>query len=336
MENRKLLTAILAFLLLLAIGTIGYRQIEGDKWSYFDGFFMTVITLATVGYNETHPLTNSGRVFTVCLLLIGAGVMAYTLSSLVQFVIDGKFREIWGKRLMKEKIRMMKNHYVLCGAGNTGLVVAEELMRKRFPFIVIDSNAKIVEELREAEIPVIEGDATLDEVLLCAGLEKATGLVTALPHDADNVFVTLTAKGINQNLFVISTASKTESIPKLKRAGANYVVSPNIIAGARMATVIMRPTVIDFLDTTISGDNQSLQMEEFMIQPRSFLEKKALKDAEIRQRSGAIIVSVKRGNKSVINPEPTYVFESGDIMIVLGDLSQISKIGDLASGSSRV
>ncbi|MBF0498922.1 MAG: potassium channel protein [Candidatus Riflebacteria bacterium] len=334
MQKRPLLTALFLFVLLLGIGTFGYRFIEGSEWTNLDGLYMTVITLATVGYGEVHPLSSNGRIFTICLLLLGGGLMAYTVSSLAQFILEGKLRELWGKRRMKDRIKGMKNHYILCGAGNTGLAVASELVRKNIPFVVIDNNAKVVEELIEEDVPTIEGDATLDEILLESGLERASGLVSSLPHDADNVFVSLTAKGINPHIFIVSTASKIESVSKLKRAGANYVVSPNIIAGTRMASVLVRPSVVDFLDATMAGEDHGLQMEEIRIYRESYLDTKALKDADIRRRSGAIIVSVKKAERSIINPEPTYVFESGDILIVLGDRDQIGKMCELASGKT--
>ncbi|MBI3038478.1 TrkA family potassium uptake protein [bacterium] len=236
---------------------------------------------------------------------------------------------------MKERIKQLNCHYIICGAGNTGMVVAHEMKKKNLEFVIVDSNPKVVEELYKQEILVLEGDATLDEVLLEAGLQKASALVSALPHDADNVFVALTAKGINSTLFVVSTATITESVSKLKRAGADYVVSPNIIGGVRMASVIIRPSVVDFLDATMAGIDRALQMEEFQIRENSYLSGKALKDSDLRRRSGAIIVSVKRAEKSTINPEPTYVFEAGDILIVLGDHDQISKIGELATNSAK-
>ncbi|MFZ2960933.1 MAG: potassium channel protein [Candidatus Ozemobacteraceae bacterium] len=332
MQKRQIFTALFLFSLLLFIGTFGYRIIEGQVWTYFDGLYMTVITLGTVGFGEVHPLSTNGRIFTILLLFMGVGLMAYAVTAIAQFVIEGKLRELWGKRRMKDRINAMKGHYILCGAGNTGLAVASELGRKGVSFVVVDNNAKVVEELLEEELPTIEGDATLDEILLEAGLERAVGLVSSLPHDADNVFVTLTAKGINPNIFIVSTASKIESVSKLKRAGANYVVSPNIMAGARMASVLMRPSVVDFLDATLAGEDHGLQMEEIRISPRSYLDAKALKDADIRRRSGAIIVSVKKAERSIINPEPTYVFEVGDILIVLGDRDQIGKMCELASG----
>ncbi len=320
---------------MLGIGALGYRLVEGSSWTLLDGLFMTVITLTTVGFGEVHPLSPQGRIFTIILIVFGAGLMAYTITAGAQFVLEGKLREIWGKRRMKDTIRGMKSHFIICGAGKTGMVVIHELIRRKTPLVVIDSDPKIVSELFEQQIPAIEGDATIDEVLVEAGLENACALVATLPHDADNVFVALTAKGLNQKIFVVSTAAKIESVPKLKRAGANYVVSPNIIAGARLASVLMRPTVVDFLDATMAGQDQELQMEEFHIVRGSYLDGKALKDADVRRRSGAIIVSVRRGEKNVINPEPAYVFEPGDTLVVLGNIDQITKMGDLASHSSN-
>ncbi|HQG28922.1 MAG TPA: NAD-binding protein, partial [Candidatus Ozemobacteraceae bacterium] len=291
---------------------------------------------ATVGYGEVHPLSPAGRLFTILLLITGAGLMAYTVTALGQFVVEGKLREIWGKRRMKDRINGLKHHFIVCGAGNTGLAVVHNLLGKQTPIVVIDSNPKVVEELIEEQIPAIEGDATADETLIEGGLKRAAGLVTALPHDADNVFVTLTAKGINPDVFVVSTAGQLESAPKLKRAGANYVVTPAIIAGARMAAVLMRPSVVDFVDATMAGDDQGLQMEEFRIKDGSFLAQKALKDSDIRKRSGAIIVSVRRGEKTIINPEPGYVFDAGDILVALGTSEQVMRIGELATIPEKV
>ncbi|HEY9071581.1 MAG TPA: potassium channel protein [Candidatus Ozemobacteraceae bacterium] len=331
MDSRRFFTTLASFALLLALGTVGYRLIEGPQWTALDGLFMTVITLATVGYGEVHPLSPAGRMFTIVLLITGAGLMAYTVTALGQFVVEGKLRELWGKRRMKDRILGFKHHYIVCGAGNTGLVVIHNLRAKQIPVVVIDSNPKVVEELLEQEIPAIEGDATADETLISAGLKAASGLVTALPYDADNVFVTLTAKGINPEVFVVSTADAIESVQKLKRAGSNYVVTPAVIAGARMASVLIRPSVVDFVDATMAGDDQGLQMEEFRIREASFLAQKALKDADLRRRSGAIIVSVRRGDRTTINPEPNFVFDPGDILVALGTSEQVARIGELAS-----
>ncbi|OIP21137.1 hypothetical protein AUK22_11995 [bacterium CG2_30_54_10] len=331
MQKRKILSGIVPFLLLLTVGTVGYRLTEGPGWSLLDCIYMTVITLATVGYGEVHNLSPEGRVFTIFLIFIGAGLMAYTVSALAQFFVEGGLRDLLGRRRMREDIKSLKGHYIICGAGDTGWVVAENLRRHQTPVVLVDLEPKIVQELIGEDYLAIEGDATADEVLADAGLDRAAGLVAALPHDADNVFVALTAKGINPNVFVVCTATKIESVPKLKRAGANYVVSPNITAANRMASVLMRPSVVDFLDATLGGDDQDLQMDEFRIQPKSYLDAIALKDAGIRRRSGAIIVSVKREGKSVINPDPVFVFQGGDILVILGNRDQINKMGELAT-----
>ncbi|MBF0544647.1 MAG: potassium channel protein [Candidatus Riflebacteria bacterium] len=333
MKN-KIFIPLVLFVCLVLFGTIGYRIIEGNDWSYFDGLYMTLITITTVGFGETHPLSTSGRILTLFLLLSGCGLMAFTLSAVVQFILEGKVQELWGRKRMKHQIKSMGNHYIICGAGDTGRAVISELFRKAMPFVVIDSDPKVCEELMESSIPAIEGDATVEEVLLEAGLKKAIGLVTALPHDADNVFVALTARGISPDIFVASTTSKIESASKLKRAGANYVISPNVIAGARMAAVLVRPSVVDFLDATMAGEDHALQMEEIRVVASSLLTGKSIKDADIRKRSGAIIVSVRKDHARIINPEPSYVFESGDILIVLGDSEQIYKMCELAGSQT--
>lgn len=331
MQKRKLVSALVALVLLLTTGTLGYRIIEGPEWTLLDGLFMTVITLATVGFSETHPLSPQGRVFTIVLILLGAGLMAYLVTTLAQFVVEGGLRDLLGRRRMRERIKSLHHHYIVCGAGDTGWVVADYLRRHQAPVVLVDIEPKTVQSLVDEGFIALEGDATADEILVEAGLERAAGLVAALPHDADNVFVALTAKGINPHVFVVSTATKIESVSKLKRAGVNYVVSPNITAANRMASVLMRPSVVDFLDATLAGDDSDLQMDEFRIQPGSALDNVALKDADLRRRSGAIIVSVKRQGKTMINPEPTHVFAGGDILVVMGTREQINKMGELAT-----
>ena len=312
------------------LGSVGYRFIEGPTWSFLDGLYMTVLTIFTVGYAEVHPLSDSGRLFTILLILAGVGDIAYIASSSAQFFFEGKLKEIWGVKRMQEKIKSLEEHYIICGAGKTAREIIKTL-KKSAPqkFVVIDVDKDRIRQLQDEEVFSIVGDATLDDTLISAGLDNAKGLVAALPTDADNVFVTLTAKGINQETFVVSKAEKVESIAKLKRAGADKVVSPNIIAGARMVAMLRRPSVVDFMDAALGGDNQALQMDEFRIQKQSFLENKALKDADIRGKSGAIIVAVRRDNENTINPEPTFVFQACDILVVLGTKEQIKNFSNL-------
>ncbi len=330
MKQNRLYYVIFGFFLVLICGTFTYRIIEGPHWSLLDGLFMTVITMFTVGYAEVHPLSDYGRVFTIFLIFTGGGFIAYIASSFAQLIFEGKLREIWGLKRMRDKINDLEKHYIICGAGKTSAEIIKSLGHTSpKQFVVIDINRATIQKLQEEDVFAIVGDATLDDTLIEAGLEKAAGLVSALPTDADNVFVTLTARGINNDVMIVAKAEKIESIAKLRRAGANKVVSPNIIAGARMAAMIHRPSVVDFMDAAMAGDNQAMQMEEFRVQKKSFLDEKALKDAEIRQRSGAIIVAVRRDNETIINPEPGYVFEGCDILVVLGTKEQISNFQKL-------
>jgi voltage-gated potassium channel len=233
---------------------------------------------------------------------------------------------------MKNRINELKDHYIICGAGKTAHEIIKSLSNSNpTNFVVIDIDRSHIQKLQEENIFAIEGDATTDSILIDAGIERAAGLAATLPTDADNVFVTLSAKGIKNDIFVVAKAERIESIAKLRRAGANKVVSPNIIAGARMAAMLHRPSVVDFVDSALAGDNQAMQMEEFRVQKQAFLSGKALKDAEIRQRSGAIIVAIRRESETIINPVPTYVFQPHDVLVVLGTKEQITNFATLTN-----
>ncbi|MDN5279260.1 MAG: voltage-gated potassium channel [Clostridiales bacterium] len=332
MSNRRLICLTVAFFTLILGGTFAYRLVEGQNWSILDGLFMTVITLFTVGYAEVHPLSDSGRILTIVLIFVGGGFMAYVASSLAQLIFEGKIREIWGLKRMKNRINELKDHYIICGAGKTAHEIIKSLSNSNpTNFVVIDIDRSHIQKLQEENIFAIEGDATTDSILIDAGIERAAGLAATLPTDADNVFVTLSAKGIKNDIFVVAKAERIESIAKLRRAGANKVVSPNIIAGARMAAMLHRPSVVDFVDSALAGDNQAMQMEEFRVQKQAFLSGKALKDAEIRQRSGAIIVAIRRESETIINPVPTYVFQPHDVLVVLGTKEQITNFATLTN-----
>lgn len=325
MIQQRLFNLSFALIFLLLGGTVSYRIVEGDHWTILDSLFMTVITLFTVGYSEVHPLSESGRMLTIFLIFLGGGFMAYAASSVAQMLFEGKIREIWGLKKMRNKINELNDHYIICGAGKTAQEIIKSL-RNSAPnqFVVIDIDRQRIEKMQQEGVYAIEGDATIDETLIEAGIERAAGLAVTLPTDADNLFVTLSAKGFKSDIFVVAKAEKIESIAKLRKAGANKVVSPNIIAGAKMASMLYRPSVVDFMDAALAGDSKAMQMEEFRIQKNSFLSGKALKDAEIRQRSGAIIVSVRRENETIVNPLPNFVFEPCDILVVLGTGEQIS------------
>lgn len=330
MEWRRIYYSSIGFIFLIFVGSLSFRVVEGPQWSFTDGLFMTIITLFTVGYSEVHPLTDSGKILSIIIILLGAGLMTYIASLFAQLIFEGKLKEIWGLKRMMERIAKLENHYIICGAGKTASEIIKSLSRTDSGnFVVIDTNRERILKLIDNNILAFQGDATHDNTLLDAGLNKATALVTTLPTDADNVFVTLTAKGINNDIRIVSKAEKVESIAKLRRAGASKVVSPNIIAGARMAAVIRKPSVVDFMEAAMAGDNQAMQIEEFRVQNGSYLEGKALKDAGIREKSGAIIVAAKSENKTTINPEPGYIFTVSDTLMVFGTKEQIEKFSSL-------
>lgn len=322
--QNRLIYLSLILVLLLTGGTISYRLIEGDKWTMLDGLFMTVITLSTVGYAEVHQLSANGRILTIALILLGGGFMAYTISLLAQMLFEGKIREIWGRKKMNNKISELKNHYIVCGAGKTAKEIIKSLSNTAPNlFVVIDIDSSRVEKLQEENIYAIEGDATVDEILISAGIERAAGLAATLPTDADNLFVTISAKAFKSDLFIVAKAEKIESISKLRKVGADKVVSPNIIAGALMASMLYKPSVVDFIDAAIAGDSNAMQLEEFRIQKSSYLDNKALIDAKIRKKSGAMIVAVRREAETIVNPLPTFVFKACDILVVFGTGEQI-------------
>ncbi len=332
MIQQRLLTLFFALTFLLLGGTISYRLVEGSHWSLLDGLFMTVITVFTVGYSEVHKLSESGRLLTIFLIFAGGGFMAYAASSLAQMIFEGKLKEIWGLKKMLNKIHELNDHFIICGAGKTANEIIKSL-KNNAPgnFVVIDIDRNRIEKLQQDGILAIEGDATVDNVLIEAGIERSSGIAVTLPTDADNVFVTLSARGFKSDIFVVAKAEKIESIAKLRKAGANKVVSPNIIAGARMASMLYRPSIVDFMDAALAGDSKAMQMEEFRIQKNSFLAGKALKDAEIRQRSGAIIVAVRREDETIVNPLPSFIFEPCDILVVFGTGEQIRNFLDLTT-----
>ncbi|MFZ5951677.1 MAG: potassium channel family protein [Candidatus Rifleibacteriota bacterium] len=332
MTNRKLIYIISVLLAILLGGSFSYQIVEGKSWSFLDGLFMTVITIFTVGYTEVHPLSDAGRVLTIMLIFVGVGFIGYIASSIAQLIFEGKIREIWGQQRMKNKINELKNHYIICGAGKTAHEIIKSLRSNSHnDFVVIDIDREVIVKLQAEDILAIEGDATNDNTLVEAGIERATGLAATLPTDADNVFVSLSAKGLKSDICIVAKAEKIESIAKLRKAGASKVVSPNIIAGARMAAMLHRPSVVDFMEAAIAGDNQAMQMEEFRIQKQSFLDNRALKNAEIRQRSGAIIVAVRRETNTTINPDPNFVFNAHDLLVVLGTRDQIANFSKLTS-----
>jgi voltage-gated potassium channel len=313
---RKIVLWASVLLAILFLGSLGFVWIEG--WSFFDGLYMTGITLTTVGFGEVHPLSKVGRAYTLVLLLAGMGVMLYIVTSLARVVVEGEIRQALGKRKLLTRIKRLKGHYIICGFGRIGEIIARQLKEKGIPLVVVDNNPEHVSRLEESGYSFVVGDATREEVLQEAGIERASGLVAVVHSDADNVYITLTARSLKPDLYIVARAEERGAEQKLKRAGADKVESPYEIGGRKMAYAILRPTVTTFMELAMA-EGVDLSMEEVAVEPTSPLIGLALKDSGIRRDLDIIVVAIKRASGEMLyNPTPDTQIEGEDTLVVLG------------------
>ncbi len=312
------------------IGIVGYHFI--CNYSFIDAFYMTIITIATVGFEEVHPLDMYGKIFTALLVMISFGIFAYAVTSVTRFVFDGEFNKIFKNRKLNETIQKLNNHVIICGYGRNGRQAAQVLKKHNQRFIVIEKSAELTNNMNHKYNDlVINADATLDEVLLKAGILRARALITSLPIDADNLFIVLTARNLNPNLTIISRASEDNSDTKLKIAGANNVIMPDRVGGAHMASLVMKPDVVEFIDHLVGQEGDSVNMEEISFKniPEQ-LRHKTLKDLEIRNKSGANIIGFKTATgEYIINPAADTKIIPDAKIFVLGNAEQINKLKEL-------
>ncbi len=304
-----------SFFLVFLYGLFIYMHVEG--WGFLDSFYQVVITLSTVGFTETHELSETGRLLTSTLILLGVGTFAYLVGAFTQFLVEGKIQDMWGKRKVQQIINKLRDHFIVCGYGRIGNVVVREIMDDGLPVVVIENDPGHVEELKSRQILVIEGDATEDEVLLSAGLDRAKGLIACLNQVAENVYVTLTARQSNPDIYIVARADREGSVQKLMMAGADKALTPHMIGGMRMAQMVLRPTVTDFLELAHQGEE--LQMEEILVRPESTLVGKDLIASEIRPKYNLIIIAIRKiTGKMIFNPGPHEVLEQGDVLVGIG------------------
>lgn len=326
-EYYRFVIPFLLMMVLLIIGTIGYILIDG--YSPFNAFYMTVITVATVGYGEIEPLSTEGRIFTSFLIITSFGTFAYAVSAITKFVIDGEFNQFFKNRKLISAIDKLSDHVIICGYGRNGRQAAQILKKHDKRFVVVEQNDKIKETAnhRFADL-ILTGDGTQDEILLKAGVLRAKALITTLPIDADNLFIVLTARNLNPKLTIISRASDDGSDAKLKIAGANNVIMPDKVGGAHMASLVMKPDVMEFVDfiTAQGGDNNNL--EEITFDKLSdHLKHKTLKELEIRNKSGANIIGFKTAmGEYIVNPSADTKIIPNSKIFVLGTPEQIRKL----------
>lgn len=325
----ELITGTVALFLVACIGTLWYHLVEG--WSWSDSAYMTVITLATVGYGETNPLGDRGRLFTITLILMGVVSIGYIVNRFTEALIQGYFQERILLRQRRRLLEALADHYILCGFGRTGRQIALEFKAEGVSFVTIDSQAEPVEEALQLGYVAVLGDATRDEMLLRAGIERAICLVAALPSDAENLYTVLSAKTLNPNIRAIARASTEEALTKLQRAGADAVVSPYITGGRRMAAAALRPQVMDFVDGILTGADRSFYMEEFLIDPQTCpVVGQTLREARLRSQSGALVLAIRRGDGTLIGgPTGETRLLPGDLLICMGTAEQLRQLSQL-------
>jgi voltage-gated potassium channel len=317
--------AVLLLAGVLAGGTVGYMVVEG--WSAWDAFYMTVTTVATVGFREVHPLTLGGQVFTILLIFCGVGTAFYTVTLLATIIVEGGLHRRFEKRRVARMLEDITDHFILCGYGRIGSIIAGELHQQGVPLVVIERDPDRVRQAIERGWLALEADASREEVLAHGGIHRARGLIAAVGTDAENVFTVLTARVMRPDLFIIARVESDDAEHKLRRAGADRVISPYQIGATHMVQTALRPAVVDFVQLATSSERLDLSMEQVHIKDDSALANRSIVDAGIRQKFGVIIVGIKRaGGTMEFNPAPEAIMRAGDELVVLGTTESVKAL----------
>lgn len=326
-----MLYALAALAGLIVLGTLGFYLLE--TLTPLDSLYLTVMTVATVGYGDVHPSTRGGRAFAIVFMLVSVAIVGFLLSTAIQALVQSEIVAAYGQRRRFREINKLRNHFIICGAGRVGARIIRELQRLEEPFIVIERVAERVADLIEQDVLVLVRDATLEETLRDAGVEHARALASCLPDDADNVYVVLTARGLNNNLHIVARAVEEQAEPKLIRAGANRVIAPVIIGGQRMLQALVKPAVADFIDS-IAAEDLDLDFEEVVVAPSSPYVGHKLKFTNIRSELDVVIVALRRSSNSemIFNPAGDAFIEAGDMLIAIGRAESLARLKDHARG----
>lgn len=330
-ELRKRLVLSAALIaLIVSFGTIGYMGIEG--WNFIDSLYMTIITLTTVGFKEVNDLSLSGRIFTIVLLIVGVGTVFYTLGIGAKIIVEGELQEVYGRRRLEKKLKDLRDHYIVCGYGRMGKIVARELKHEKLKFVVMEKNEALLDSDEKNETLIIQGDATSDDLLKKAGIERAKCLISVLSTDAENLYVVLSARVLKPDLLIVARAGEEGSEQKLLRAGADRVVSPYHIGGLRMAHSVLKPAVVDFIEFATKSGNIDLQIEEITIREGSQLVNLSLDECGIGRDLGIIIVAIKQKTGEMkFNPTFRTAIQAGDTLIAVGETSKLAILEKMAA-----
>ena len=332
-SRTQLVYSLAALAGVAAFGTVGFSLIEG--WSLGDSLYMTVMTVTTVGYGPPKDLSPAGRNFATAFMVIGVGTAGYLLSTAVQSLVRSEILAAYGERRRAREMSKIRDHYIICGAGRVGSRIVREMRREGVPFVVVESNAQLAGELGLPDTQVLIRDATLDETLLEAGVERAHGLAACLSDDAANLYVVLTARTLNPKLHVVSRAVEESAVPKLIRAGANRVIAPTIIGSHRMAQALLKPAVADFMDS-VAAEGLDLAFEQFEVMEASPLANLKLKETNIRAELDIVVVAIRRPRgEMVFNPSGDTQVRPGDLLIGIGRAESLTELGAMAKGVKR-
>ena len=330
MSTRFRIRLALMFLgCVVAAGTSGFHFIEG--WTWFDGFYMTLTTMTTIGYGEIHPLSHTGRIFNSFLIVFSVVGAGFTIATISQALLEFEFGKAIGRRRMEHQLEKISDHYIICGAGRVGRTVARQLIARGQRCVMIEKDAARARWAENERIPVIIGNASSEENLKKARIEHARGFVAAVTSDAENLYIVLTARGFRSDLKIIARASEEEATSKLLRAGATQVLSPYYFIGHRIAQLLLRPNVLDFIDTAIGTERLDIEIGEVQVSAGSLLEGKSLADSAIREQAGVIVLAVKgAAGAMTFNPAPKELIRAGDTLIVIGGDDQLRRVEGLA------
>ncbi len=331
---RKIYLSLLILWAVSMVGILGFRFIENYSW--VDSLYMTAITMSTVGFGVIGELSEEGKIFSIFLILISASTFVYGITTLTTFVVEGEIKDIFSTYRIKRKVNKLSNHTIVCGLGRNGREAVAELQWQKKAFVAIEKDPDVIAAFSPSrDILIIEGDATLEEVLEQANIKEANGLITALSSDAINVFVTLTAREMNPQLKIVSRASNESSISKLRRAGANQIILPHIIGGRKMANLITRPALVEFIDKITGEDNPDTHLEDLKCEAYPKLQEKTLAELQIRTRTGVAVVGIKRQNQELeMNVNAHTLLKEGDLLYILGSSEQLEAFYELFQSKS--